>query len=138
MKKSSIDLKPISLSVIKSGDEVLIVRRYAEEEGYDGKKLRWAFPGGIVLEDETDRETAVRETLEETGYQVEALSLISEREHPQYPVYVKYHECRITSPETTDLIDVHEIAQVSWVKIEKLLEYFETDLDRKVAKFLGL
>ena len=51
--------------------EVMLIRR-GIEPGYD----RWAQPGGFLEIDETVREAAVRETLEETGLIVEPRSIV--------------------------------------------------------------
>jgi len=133
------DQNLIALAIILNDDnEVLIVKRKKPERGCDGSSLNWAFPGGRVEDFDTLEETAVEETLEETGYQIEAVRLINKRRHPQFPFKIHYFECRITSEETTQLVDVHEIEQIRWVKPDRLFEYFDTDLDKKVAKFLGL
>lgn len=48
-----------------SGGRVLLLRRAADSTNYPGY---WCFPGGTTEEGETAQLTALRETLEETGY----------------------------------------------------------------------
>jgi ADP-ribose pyrophosphatase YjhB (NUDIX family) len=54
-------------AVIVEGDRVLLVRRGAEPMAGE-----WSIPGGLLELGETLRAGAVREALEETGFQVEA------------------------------------------------------------------
>jgi 8-oxo-dGTP diphosphatase len=129
----------IALAIVKNDqDEVLIVKRKKPEKGLGGSELTWVFPGGVVEGTDTPEETCVQEALEETGHYVETLNLINKRKHPQYPVHLHYFECQLTTDATTQLIDDHEIEQIAWVKIHKLMDHFNSDLDKKVAKFLGL
>ena len=67
--------KGSSCVVINEREEVLLVLR---------EDFRiWALPGGGVEPDETWEQAAVRETLEETGYQVEIRQYIGEYWRPQ-------------------------------------------------------
>ena len=45
----------------------------------------WTLPGGRVERDETQEQAAVRETLEETGYQIAIESLVGEYHRPTMP-----------------------------------------------------
>jgi ADP-ribose pyrophosphatase YjhB (NUDIX family) len=63
--------------VINENDEVLLVLR---------EDFRiWALPGGGVEPGETWEQAAVRETLEETGYQVKIMQHVGEYGRPQMP-----------------------------------------------------
>jgi 8-oxo-dGTP pyrophosphatase MutT (NUDIX family) len=67
--------KGSSCVVINDKEEVLLVLR---------EDFRiWALPGGGVEPDETWEQAAVRETLEETGYQVEIRQYVGEYWRPQ-------------------------------------------------------
>ncbi|HEU4743772.1 MAG TPA: NUDIX hydrolase [Anaerolineales bacterium] len=67
--------KGSSCVVVNERDEVLLVLR---------EDFRiWALPGGGIEQDETWEQAAVRETLEETGYQVEIKQYIGEYWRPQ-------------------------------------------------------
>jgi len=52
------------------GQVLLVQRKYAPQSGY------WSLPAGFMEWDETPEQTAVRETEEETGLQVEAGRLL--------------------------------------------------------------
>jgi 8-oxo-dGTP diphosphatase len=67
--------KGSSCVIINEKEEVLLVLR---------EDFRiWALPGGGLEPDETWEEAAVRETLEETGYQIEIKQCIGEYWRPQ-------------------------------------------------------
>jgi 8-oxo-dGTP pyrophosphatase MutT (NUDIX family) len=117
---------------------VLIVRRRKIETGTGSAKLTWAFPGGIPSSYETPQDTVAQEVLEETGYEVEVHELISKRKHPQFPVFVYYFRCELKTSEATEVVQDEEIAGVKWVKPEEIKNYFTSDFDPIVAKFLGL
>ncbi|MCD0503852.1 NUDIX hydrolase [Bordetella petrii] len=54
-------------AVIRDGQVLLVQRAHAPDQG------RWAFPGGKIEPGETVHDAAVRELLEETGVQAQAL-----------------------------------------------------------------
>jgi len=133
------NLPEIVLGITKNkNSEVLIIQRAKEEKGTGNVKLSWAFPGGKVEDGETKETAAEREVLEETGYQGKATSIISERKHPQFPVYVYYIECNLESDEQTSQPQDEEIKQIKWVKSSDLMNHFTTNLDPKVAEYLGI
>jgi len=74
--------------------EVMLIRR-GIAPGYD----MWAQPGGFLEIDETVREAAVRETLEETGLQIEPLEIIGLYSRVQAAVVVVAFEARIVGGE---------------------------------------
>ena len=62
---------PAAAVLIAKGDQVLLVRRAVEpRSGY------WSLPSGFVESDESPVETALRETKEETGLDVELTGLL--------------------------------------------------------------
>jgi len=88
---------PIAIAVVELDGQVLIGRR-ADDAVLGGL---WEFPGGKIQADETPTEAAVRECREETGLDVDFLSLDSVVEY-QYdqpsgqPLWVQLHffRCR--------------------------------------------
>lgn len=129
----------IVLGIIKRGDEeILVIQRAKEEKGTDNVKLSWAFPGGKVEDGETKEQAIEREIFEETGNGVDVKSIISERRHPQFPVYVYYFECELKSTDTGVKPQDKEVKDIKWVRASDLKNYFTTDLDPKVALYLGL
>jgi ADP-ribose pyrophosphatase YjhB (NUDIX family) len=82
-----------TLPVTQRG-EVILIRR-GIPPGYD----RWAQPGGFLEIDETVREAAVRETLEETGLVVEPGEIVGIYSRISAAVVVLAFEARIVSGE---------------------------------------
>ncbi len=128
----------ISLGIVKNANgDVLIIERAKEERGTGNIKLSWAFPGG-KRENESEKQAAEREVLEETGYKVKAKEIISERQHPQFPVYVYYIQCEMEDEKQISKPQDGEIKQVKWVRPAELSKYLTTDLDPRVASYIGL
>lgn len=137
--KMADNLRKIALAVITNNSgEVLIVKRKNPDYIKSVGSLNWSFPGGLVAPHDTPEEVAELETLEETGHYVEVISPISSRKYPKNSVHLHYFECKLTTDATTQLIDDHEVEQIAWVKVAQLLDHFDTDVDSKVARFLGI
>ncbi len=72
-RKQFIVIKSI---VVNKKGEYLFVKRHKEDHKEVNNK--WEFPGGKVEFGESTDQTAVRETKEETGYDIEIVSLLPE------------------------------------------------------------
>jgi len=82
-----------TLPITDRGEVILIRRGIAPGYGM------WAQPGGFLEIDETVREAAIRETLEETGLQIEPLEIIGLYSRVQAAVVVVAYEARIVGGE---------------------------------------
>jgi len=129
-------LQKIALGIVIKEDKVLIIQRSKEEKGSNNTKLSWVFPGGEIEKGESPEQAVVREVMEETGYEVSPLKIISERKHPQFPVHIYYLACRLRLNKARSSLLNREIKKKKWVEISKLKDYLTTDLDKKVAKYL--
>lgn len=124
--------------VLNEKEEVLMIRRKEKEVGKDGSILNWAFPGGKQLREESREECIKRTIFTETGYDVESVREISLRWHPQFPVLVAYHLCKLVSEKpVAKPSEPHEIAEVKWVKQADIKNLITTDIDPDVNKLLG-
>jgi len=123
----------VVLAVIQNNKKVLIAQRAKKEKGLNNSVLTWVFPGGQVEENETKENAVIREVSEETGLKVRSPILISIRKHPQFPVLVHYYTFNITSNKTKPGKD---IKQLIWVNPEEIPNYFTTNFDSKVVKYL--
>ncbi|MBI2033982.1 MAG: NUDIX hydrolase [Candidatus Liptonbacteria bacterium] len=128
----------LAVSINKRG-EILMIRRVKEEIGKGDAKLTWAFPGGRQRNSETPEQCVRRETIDETGYDVNPLVRISSREHPQFDVFVIYHLCPLASQEPVGKPNQpHEIAEIRWVKPETVEKLVTTDLNPSIKQLLEL
>jgi 8-oxo-dGTP diphosphatase len=105
-----------TLPITKRG-EVILIRR-GIEPGYG----LWAQPGGFLEIDETVREAAVRETLEETGLQVETGAIVGLYSRVPAAVVVVAYEARIVAGEptaTSESLETRPFApdQIPWSEI---------------------
>lgn len=91
-------------------------------QGQKGEEKRWSVPSGGLEKGETLEECCIREVWEETGYNVEVVSKIYEKEGITYgvPVYVHYYivkkiggSMKIQDPDEL----IHEIA---WKRIDEM------------------
>jgi 8-oxo-dGTP diphosphatase len=132
--------KEIVIGIIKnSQNKVLIINRLWQEKSMDGStSLTWVFPGGNIDEGETNEEALAREIRNETGFKVSVGKMISERMHPQFPVKIHYYVCDLVPSSMRPIVDVHEVESTKWVPVEELKDYFTTDIDPGVSKYLGL
>jgi ADP-ribose pyrophosphatase YjhB (NUDIX family) len=74
--------------------EVMLIRR-----GIDPGRGQWAQPGGYLEIDETVRDAAIRETLEETGLRVDPGAIVGLYSRVQAAVVVVAFEARIVGGE---------------------------------------
>ena len=139
-KNENTPRNEIVLGIIKNKpDKVLILNRLWQEKSLDGSvQLTWAFPGGEIDEGETKEEALVREVRNETGFKTKVLKKISERIHPQFGVKITYFSCEIVPSSMRPIVDVHEVESTKWVSVKDLGDYFTTNVDPGVLKYLGV
>lgn len=63
---------PATIAVVLRGDQVLLVRRANPPDAG-----RWGFPGGKIERGETIAQAAIRELMEETAVQAQALAVLT-------------------------------------------------------------
>jgi 8-oxo-dGTP diphosphatase len=123
--------------VVNQEGKVLVIERAKYEQGSGNATLTWAFPGGSANFGESKDEAVSREIREETGRKTKAVRIISDRDHPQFPVHIYYMECELVSDELEEVTDP-EIAQSKWMYPQELRRLVNTNIDPKVAEFLKL
>ncbi|MGH2449801.1 MAG: NUDIX hydrolase [Candidatus Limnocylindria bacterium] len=81
-------------TLVERDGRVLLIRlNYGPRTGH------WALPGGLVEADETIEDAALRETEEETGFQVALDGLLATWMRPGYPVLVVIYRAHIVGGE---------------------------------------
>lgn len=76
--------------IVERDEAVLLIRlNYGPRDGL------WALPGGLVEDDETPEDAAIRETGEETGFQVALGGLLSMWMRPGFPILVVNYRAHI-------------------------------------------
>jgi 8-oxo-dGTP pyrophosphatase MutT (NUDIX family) len=109
--------------------EIVLVRRYAPP--------LWALPKGTPDSGETLEETALRETREETGLEVEieqpieSISYFFVRESTRFNKTVHFYLMRPVGG-SLDQHD-HEFDEVRWVQLEEALEVMNYPTERRVV-----
>jgi len=125
--------------VLNPKGEVLLIKRKKPEQGAKGAVLKWAFPGGKQKYEESRKECVEREVLAETGYAAKAIKEISLRYHPEFPVVIVYHLCKIeNSAKPGKTKEPWEIEEIRWVKPQEIRNLITSNLDEKVAKELKI
>src|ERR1700716_2145090 len=78
-------------AIVELDGGVLLVRlNYGPRDGH------WALPGGLVENDETTEQAAMRETKEETGFDVALDGLLATWMRPGFPILVVIYRAHIT------------------------------------------
>ena len=110
-----VDIRAV---IFRGTDEILMVQEKIDND-------RWTLPGGWADVGYTPFEVAVKESLEETGLDVEAVRLLavfdkSKHDHPHEPWYVYkfFILCRITGGEILE--QTTETSGIGWMKFDDL------------------
>lgn len=100
-------------AVVERDGMVLLVRlSYGPREG------RWSLPGGLVEIDETPEEAAVRETAEETGYEVELDGLLAAFHRPGAPIVIVTYRSHIVGGAMRIALD--EVSEAAFFPRDEL------------------
>lgn len=121
---------PVAAGIIVREGRVLMVRRRVTEDD-----LVWQFPAGKVEPGETVEETAARETREETGLTVQAVTVLGERIHPATGRTITYVACNPLAGEAHAAAP-REVAEVAWVPLDRLGEHVTHELYGPVRDYL--
>ena len=111
-------MRPLSADsiIIKEGKILLIKRK---NEPFKGM---WAFPGGLIMDNETMEQCAVREAKEETGLDVKPIRLIGVYSDPKRDprkVITAAYLCEIVGGEVFASSDAEDII---WFDLDSVPE----------------
>lgn len=121
----------IAAAVIVQDGRLLLVQRRVSEGS-----LSWQLPAGAVEHRETFAEAAVRETAEETGLVVAAVTTLGERVHPDTGRLICYVACRVQGG-TAHVADTDELQDVAWVAPAELSSYVPHGFAPVVQSYLA-
>jgi 8-oxo-dGTP diphosphatase len=115
-------------ATVRAGDdglEILLVKPRAKQD-------KWAFPKGHAEIGESEEDTAVRETLEETGYTVQLLGHVLGTTHVKLKHEDKtviIHMAVLADPPQPVISDDGENAEIAWHSIDKLPDAIQSQHD---------
>ncbi|MFD4563733.1 NUDIX hydrolase [Streptomyces sp. NPDC058467] len=118
------------MAVIVDGGRLLLIRRAVPEGG-----LVWVLPGGAMEPGETAEQTAVRETLEETGLAVNAVEELGERVHPDTGRLIAYVACTVLEGAAR-AASPREVSAVAWAAPDEIPRYVPRGLYPPVQAYL--
>ena len=121
----------IAAAVIVQDGRLLLVQRRVTEGS-----LSWQLPAGAVEPGETFAEAAVRETAEETGLVVAAVTTLGERVHPDTGRLIGYVTCRVQEG-TAHVADAEEVQDIAWVASPELSRYVPRGFAAVVQNYLA-
>lgn len=100
------------------GEKILLIRR--NKKILEGGK--WGLLGGYVERDETLKEAAEREILEESGYKVQNLRLLTIRDNPDRPHEDRQNIACVFFCEATDKVGTSdwEVDEEQWFSLDAL------------------
>lgn len=99
--------------LIMHGDQFLVARHR--------KKDKWNLPGGTAERGESAQCTAVRETGEELGIQVEVGPLLRQQDNGFYLFSCTLKPGEYQSSYTVPLSGVTEVSRISWLKLDDVV-----------------
>jgi len=131
---------PVAVALIKNDQgQVLLARR--NEPDLEGAHDKWELVGGKVEFDETPEQTAVREVKEETGLDVEIISMVPKirinywtrkGDGITYKVLLLPFMCKIVGGELHTGDFDHKISELKFVEPGELGNYDMLPLDKEI------
>ncbi len=131
-------VESVRVVVLDPMGRVLLVRPTKQIRSADGKYvLEWSWPGGKLEAGESPEDAAVREVQEETGWEIEIMTKIGERDHPTYPAYVHYFAALAMNDAGKEL-PTPEIQEIRWIRPEEVADYFDQEVYRPITDYLAM
>jgi 8-oxo-dGTP diphosphatase len=128
---------PSTAIVFNDKKEILLAQRYYINDPTNRYHGSWGFPGGGIEENEQPLETAIRETLEETGIRIEIISdrpiVMSTIEANGYQVIKLGYISRFVSGEINTSND-SGTSDAKWFTIELIKDLNTTLLTKEMIK----
>ena len=88
---------------------------------------------------EPREQSLARDVIGETRYEVKSTKQLHIRMHPQFPVMVVYHQCKLVKEEqAAEPIEPEEIAEIKWVPAVEVPNYITVNIDPVVQQTLRI
>jgi 8-oxo-dGTP pyrophosphatase MutT (NUDIX family) len=127
----------IVVAIIKNNKGKILLARVKDNRLEAFGNLRYVFPGGTIIDDESPIETLEREAFNETGYKVDVVGQVSYRVHPVTGKEIYYYYCKYDDSIPQTEINCIDVDSVIWVDRSNLLEYM-VDLNPDVSRAISL
>lgn len=101
----------VVLAIITSDKGVLVAKRRDDTPP-------WTFPGGEILDGETDEDAVTRQVREETGLQLASMHYLGRRIHPRTSRECGYWQVEV-GPGEPVLGDTEDLSEVRWASIDE-------------------
>jgi ADP-ribose pyrophosphatase YjhB (NUDIX family) len=118
---SQASLRHVTVDVLVIKDGQILLGKRSKKILEAGK---WGLLGGFVDRDETLQEAVKREVMEESGYQVQNIKLLTIRDNPERPHDDRQNIYFVFLSEATDKITNHdwEIEDLQWFAFDEIPE----------------
>ncbi len=118
----------VAAGILSLDDKILICQRSAEDGNHP---LKWEFPGGKQLENESPEDALIRELNEELGVQVMEMEEVMNYETSYPGRTVHLHFFRIS--DFVGRARNHVFESIRWVRLEQLNDFDFLEGDRKIV-----
>lgn len=115
-------------NIVVKNNQILLVKRSPKLSTEPGK---WVLPAGYMERDEYLQQAAKREILEETGYTVKNITLLTINHHPNQPGNDRQNICFVFFCEAVKKIGEKdwESSEVKWFDLDTLPDPSEIGFD---------
>lgn len=129
--KYGSNITTVVVGLIEKNNKFLIARR---STGLKDAIGTWEFPGGKVLEGESEKTTIEREIKEELEINIKAIKFLINNiyKYPTKAIDLRLYECKYISGE----IKLHDHSEYIWVGKDKILDYNLSPADLPLAEYV--
>ena len=117
-------------AIIKKNNLFLIVQRNRNKH----LGLKWEFPGGKVLTNETSKEALIREIKEELNFTINVHEKIAEEKYKDDKIYIVLHYFLCTLQNGIMVLNEHE--NFAWVEKKDFNKYDFAEGDGNILSLL--
>lgn len=124
------NLGKVVLGVVVHNDKVLLIKKIVSDNSSN-----WQFPGGFIIEKETEKKAVKREVFEETGIRCVPIKKIGERQHPKTQSLIAYWLCKYKTGEI-EIKETEIFSDIAWVERSSAMRHLGDSLFNPVKEIL--